>query len=194
MNVSATQQRYTNYNTQTSNSTSKTQLISNFTSAMQEENKSSINKEVDLLDIDNYQSLNSEDKKEYIKKIGDKYGLPTALAFDTATRFKDITMQQAILENIINLSDSEKLNYTTDLNQNINRFGMGLELNPSYNILCFDEDGDPIFNEDFESYNRVSLEEGELKDFFTSMKKSHQTFENTVGEQATYNEKITSNI
>ena len=79
MNVSATQQRYTTYHTQTSNSTSKAQLISNFTSAMQEENKSSTNKEVDLLDIDNYQSLNSEDKKEYIKKIGDKYGLPTAL-------------------------------------------------------------------------------------------------------------------
>ncbi len=181
MNVSATQQRYTNYHTQTSNSTSKTQLISNFTSAMQEENKSSTNKEVDLLDIDNYQSLNSEDKKEYIKKIGDKYGLPTALAFDTATRFKDTTMQQAVLENIINLSDSEKLNYTTDLNQNINRFEMGLELNPSYNILSFDEDGQPIFNEDLESHHMVSLEASELKDFFTSMKKSE-----TVGEQATY--------
>ena len=32
----------------------------------------------------------------------------------------------------------------------------------------------------------VSLEASELKDFFTSMKKSHQTFEETVGEQATY--------
>ncbi|XPV69626.1 MAG: hypothetical protein ACNI25_03425 [Halarcobacter sp.] len=194
MNVTATQQSYTSYQTQSGNSTSKTESTSgDFLSAMQEveSNRNEIeeNKEVDLLDVQAFKNMSLEERNELKEKLKDKFGDEKAflmgISLFAASQFENKDMQNNMFNKLSNMSLGDAINYQSDLNQNLKRFKAGKELNPNYSMLGIDNNGELIFNYNDNTANSTqNLSSSEFKDFLLSMAQTHHSKQSVVGQQA----------
>ena len=198
MNVSEIGRVYTGYVNQTNSVSKSENKNEDFSTLLNSvSNKEEITQKKDLLDIQAYNIMSESQKAEHRKKIGEEYGLAKALAFGIATSFSEVNMQKAVFDNLSNISNSEILDLTSDIQLSTNSYLSGNELKASYSINL-DKNGQVDYgsadSKDVENYfNNISLEE--FKYLFSTLKNSHESLAKTVGiEQASKYSKVYDGI
>lgn len=193
MNVSATQQNYTNYQTQSVNSTSKTQA-NNFAKSMQDieaTKNESTSKENDLLDIQAFRNMSKEEKTEVHLKLIEKYGKEKGESYSFAlynsSNLSDENMQNAMFNELSNISKNDGLTFMLDFQISISRYAEGEQLQAGYSVII-DNNGESYNGDsDFNIKNYLSnISSDEFNYIFSTLFESHKSLEKVVGEQATW--------
>jgi hypothetical protein len=203
MNISSTNSTYTNYANQT-NSTSKTEKSSeSFMSNLQDvsnKKEDTSTQATNLLDIQAYKKMTSEERKELRIKLketyGEEKGKSYSLALANSSQYGDTNMQKAVFDNLSEMSLFEGGLFLGDIKEATLKYLSGQELKASYSIEL-DKNNQIVYGDsDIDTgayFNNISSQE--FEHLFSTLKASHDSMAKVVGsEQASKYSKVYEGI